>query len=153
MNTVFKKLNFKSHEEILVLHSPESFKSDLSEIEHQTQIRTKLSELKRISFCLIFVKKKIEIEKVVSKISNLLKNDAVFGFAYPKGTSKKYSSDFNRDSGWESLGELGYEGVRMVAIDEDWSALRFRKAEKIKSMKRRKSMALSDEGKKKTKGK
>ena len=36
---------------------------------------------------------------------------------------------FNRDSEWRVLSEAGYETVRMVAIDEDWSALRFRKSE------------------------
>ncbi len=41
----------------------------------------------------------------------------------------------------------------MVAIDADWSALRFRKAVNIKNMKRRKSMAMSREGKNKTRGK
>jgi hypothetical protein len=38
----------------------------------------------------------------------------------------------------------------MVAIDEDWSALRFRRAEHIGSMIRRQSMALSQAGKSKT---
>jgi hypothetical protein len=40
----------------------------------------------------------------------------------------------------------------MVAIDENWSALRFRKAAFIKSMTRREDFALSAEGKQKTKG-
>ncbi len=35
----------------------------------------------------------------------------------------------------------------MVAIDEDWSALRFRRAEFIKTMKRDASHALSKAGK------
>ncbi|HMV90161.1 MAG TPA: hypothetical protein PKA40_11005, partial [Cyclobacteriaceae bacterium] len=48
--------------------------------------------------------------------------------------------------GWAELGKAGYEPVRMVAIDEDWSALRFRKAENIKVMKR--SSAISETGKK-----
>jgi hypothetical protein len=34
------------------------------------------------------------------------------------------------------MGEAGFEPVRMVAIDEDWSALRFRRAEFIKNMTR-----------------
>jgi hypothetical protein len=29
------------------------------------------------------------------------------------------------------LGTLGWEGVRMVAIDEDWWSLRFRRAEYV----------------------
>jgi hypothetical protein len=40
----------------------------------------------------------------------------------------------------------------MVAVDEDWSALRFRKTQYIKTMTRREDFALSAEGKQKTKG-
>jgi hypothetical protein len=38
----------------------------------------------------------------------------------------------------------------MVAIDEDWSALRFRKVEFIKTITRRESYALTTEAKKRT---
>jgi hypothetical protein len=38
----------------------------------------------------------------------------------------------------------------MVAIDEDWSALRFRNAEHISSMIRRQDLAMSEKGKSKT---
>lgn len=41
----------------------------------------------------------------------------------------------------------------MVAIDEDWSALRFRKAEFIKTMKRDAKWAMSKVGKAKAKKK
>ena len=34
------------------------------------------------------------------------------------------------------MGKAGFEGVRMVAIDEDWSAVRFRRVEFIKTMTR-----------------
>jgi hypothetical protein len=49
--------------------------------------------------------------------------------------------------GWKPMGELGYEPVRMIAIDEDWSALRFRKAEFIKTMKRGAEHTISRAGK------
>ena len=42
----------------------------------------------------------------------------------------------------------GYEPVRQIAIDEDWSALRFRKTGKIKTMKR--GFAVTEEGKQRT---
>jgi hypothetical protein len=71
----------------------------------------------------------------------------VVWFAYPKGTSKKYKSEINRDNGWQILGELGFEGVRGVAIDEDWSALRFRRVEFIKAMNRDKKRAMITQGK------
>jgi len=53
--------------------------------------------------------------------------DVVLWFAYPKGTSKLHSGQINRDTGWESLQPAGFETVRLVAIDADWSALRFRR--------------------------
>ncbi|MBK6979274.1 MAG: hypothetical protein IPH28_21100 [Cytophagaceae bacterium] len=59
-------------------------------------------------------------------------NESLFWFAYPKGISKKYKCEFNRDNGWQSMGDLGYEPVRMVAFDEDWKSSRFKKAENIK---------------------
>jgi hypothetical protein len=52
-------------------------------------------------------------------------------FAYPKGTSKTLKSEVNRDSGWDVLRSAGFDTVRLVAIDADWSALRFRRKENI----------------------
>jgi hypothetical protein len=45
------------------------------------------------------------------------------------------------------LGKLGFEAVRQVAIDQDWSALRFRRVEFIKTMSRDKKRAISEVGK------
>jgi hypothetical protein len=39
--------------------------------------------------------------------------------------------EFNRDKGWGVLARSGFDCVRQVAIDEDWSALRFRRIEFI----------------------
>jgi hypothetical protein len=71
--------------------------------------------------------------------------------AYPKGTSKNYKCDFNRDTGWAALGASGFEPVRMIAIDEDWSAIRFRRVEFIKTMTRDPNSRLSEKGKARSK--
>jgi hypothetical protein len=75
----------------------------------------------------------------------------IIWIAYPKQSSKKYKCEFNRDTGWEVIGKLGFEPVKQVAIDEDWSALRFRRVEFIATLTRRNSMALSEQGKARTK--
>ena len=67
--------------------------------------------------------------------------------AYPKGSSKKYQSQINRDHGWDALGHAGFEPVRLVAIDEDWSALRFRRLEFIKNMARAEEHRLTSRAK------
>jgi hypothetical protein len=72
--------------------------------------------------------------------------------AYPKGSSKAYRCEFNRDTGWQALGAAGFEPVRQVSIDADWSALRFRRVARIASLTRRPAMTLSEEGKRRTGG-
>lgn len=140
------KLNLKEQTEILVLNVPESFEPELRSLSDVSAVRSP-EELEAIEFSLAFVTQLAEVEAIASQLSGKLKGDAVVWFAYPKKTSKKYKSEINRDCGWEPLGKLGLEGVRQVAIDEDWSALRFRKAEYIKSMTRDKKRAMSEEGK------
>jgi hypothetical protein len=146
MNAVFKKLNYKDHPVIHVLNAPDSFIPEITEIAKFTIVKTSLTRERGVKFFLAFVQKKIEVEALASKIA-LLAPDAVLWFAYPKKTSTKFTCDFNRDTGWQSLGNLGFEGVRMVAIDQDWSALRFKKPAFIKKMNR--SFAISEEGKRK----
>lgn len=72
-------------------------------------------------------------------------DDPVVWLAYPKGTSKRHRCEFNRDTGWSAMGEAGFEPVRQVAIDDDWSALRFRRVRHIGSMTR--AFAMTAEGK------
>ena len=103
----------------------------------------------KVAFALAFVKTLAEVERASAELTGSAQEDAVLWMVYPKGTSKKYTCEFNRDTGWESLGRAGYEPVRQVAIDEDWSALRFRRVEHIKSMKRNPEGAISSAGRKK----
>lgn len=149
MHAVFKKLNYRDQPVIHVIQAPESFLPVLQEMRSITQVKTSLSAAKQVRFFLAFVTKQSEVDSLTRQITAVIEEDGVLWFAYPKGTSKKYKCEFNRDTGWEELGKHGYEGVRMVAIDEDWSALRFRKAEHIRTMTR--SFAMSEKGKMKVK--
>jgi hypothetical protein len=45
--------------------------------------------------------------------------------AYPKGSSG-VKTDVNRDRLWQALEPTGWRPVRQVALDETWSAMRFR---------------------------
>ena len=146
MSTIFKKMNLKDQTEIVVLNAPESFESELTALAGVNVLRD-LKSAKAINFALAFVTKQSEVDKLAAAIAKRAQGDALVWFAYPKGSSKKYKCEFNRDTGWAALGELGFEGVRMVAIDEDWSALRFRRAEFIKTMAREEKRAMSAKGK------
>jgi hypothetical protein len=146
MQSVFEKLNLKDQSEIVVLNAPESFEPLLAELSGVHTSRS-LEGLKHIPFSLAFVTTQKEVDTFGKAIPKIAKGDAVVWFAYPKGTSKKYKSEINRDKGWAVLGDAGFEPVRSIAIDEDWTAVRFRRAEFIRSMTRDPNSRISAKGK------
>ena len=126
MASVFDKLNFKNQREILVLSAPPSFEPELRTLSRVSILRD-ARKAKSIEFVIAFVTRRAEVDAAVKLIVPKTDGDVVLWFAYPKGTSKRVAGEINRDSGWESLQSAGFETVRLVAIDEDWSALRFRR--------------------------
>lgn len=138
MTPLFKKLNYKNNKEICIINSPEEFADELNSMQKFTKVITDYRKFEQIEFILTFVTSEVEINKIAPTINNKLKGDGVVWFAYPKKISKKYQVEINRDHGWELLTALGFETVRAVAIDEDWSTLRFRRIEFIKRMTRKK---------------
>jgi len=150
MDTLLKKLNYTDQKQIFVLNAPESFESIIQTISSYTEIKTKAGKSDRIDFAIGFASKQSEINDIVNLVAPILSGDAIFWMSYPKSSSKKYKCDFNRDKGWEILGSYNMEPVRQVAIDDDWSALRFRKTDYIKKLVRNQKMALSSEGKRRT---
>jgi hypothetical protein len=142
MSTVFAKLNLKDHKRIVVLDSPGSFESELAALQGVEIIRD-LKKAKQLTFSLAFVTTQEQVNALAPAIARKAEGDAIVWFAYPKGTSKKYKSQIDRDHGWTALGQEGFEPVRMVAIDEDWSAKRFRRAAFIKNMTRAKEHRLT----------
>jgi len=151
MALVFEKLNLKGQKEILVLNAPGSFEPELTRLSGII-VHRNINEMAEITFALAFVTSQKEVETIAPTVAVKTKGDVTLWFAYPKQTSKRYRCDFNRDSGWSSLGAAGFECVRLVAIDEDWSAMRFRRVEFIKLMRRDPKRAQSFLGKRKIAG-
>jgi hypothetical protein len=141
MSNVFGKLNLKDQEQILVIDAPGSFESELAALKGVEIVRD-LKKAKQVTFSLAFVTTQERVDALAPGIARKAEGDTVVWFAYPKGSSKKYKSQINRDNGWNVLGQEGFEPVRMVAIDEDWSAVRFRRATFIKNMTRGKEHRL-----------
>ena len=104
---------YKEQPNIVAINSPKTFDNELEEMSKRANIIKDFMEV-------------IEIEQFISTIYQKLKGDAVIWLCYPKMTSKNYKCHFNRDSGGTSLGKYNLEPVRQVAIDDDFSALRFR---------------------------
>ncbi len=145
VSAVFKKLNLKDQHEIVILDAPASFEPEVAALEG-VAVRRSLDDMDRLQFSLAFVTRQEQIDQITAQIAQKVAGDAVVWFAYPKASSKRYTCDFNRDKGWDSLGAAGFEPVRQVAIDEDWSALRFRRVEYIKKLTRSSLGAISEAG-------
>ncbi len=142
---LFKKLNWKGQTPIGVLHAPESFEAELVALGVQV-LRTAKAKA-QLGFVIGFAYQQKVLDAMCKAMLTAIADNAVLWIAYPKGTSKRYQCEFNRDSGWQVLGEAGYEPVRMVAIDADWSALRFRQVDSIKALRRDPKHAISAAGK------
>ncbi|WP_186954457.1 hypothetical protein [Undibacterium umbellatum] len=135
MSPIFTKMNLKEQKRLLIVNAPASFQPVIDELaaEADVEIFQDIKKCKRCDFALAFVSKQDELDKISAALLTKIEGDALLWFAYPKGTSKKYKCAFNRDTGWDVIKGAGFDTVRMVAIDEDWSGLRFRHSDFIKN--------------------
>ena len=74
---------------------------------------------------LLFVNSLAEVEKLAPKAINAVKPDGMLWMAYAKGTSK-VKTDVNRDKLWAAIQPIGWQPIRMIALDEMWSLMRFK---------------------------
>ena len=133
MKNLLYKLNYKGQKRISVINAEEDFIHSISTELRDVIIDKKIDPRYPYEFIIIFVKSVLEVEQIAPITIHNLMADGVLWFCYPKKISKKYKSDIDRDHGWDILNDSGLHGIRMVAIDKDWSALRFRNKKYIKS--------------------
>lgn len=131
MTPLFHKLNLGAHREIVVLDAPASFEPELAALE-DVAIRRSVGKSAQVEFAIAFVRTLAEVAAAAKALLPKAIDDAVIWLAYPKGTSRRYRCEFNRDNGWTAFEEAGFETVRQVAIDDDWSAMRLRRSEFVK---------------------
>jgi hypothetical protein len=124
MNPILKKLFFKGQNPVLLLSAPKEFKKTSEGFGATTHVHPK----GQYGFILAFAYSQADAKKIAKEANKALAENGIFWMAYPKGTSKKYKADINRDSGHALMRKHGFEGVSLVALDEDWSAMRFKKS-------------------------
>lgn len=139
MMTLLEKLNYKGQERIAVINANDNFRISLSNELKNVKIDTEIDPRFPYGFVLIFVTSISEVEFLTPIAIHNLLVDGILWFCYPRKTSKKYNSDIDRDHGWKALNDSGLFGIRIVCIDEDWSALRFRNIKYIKSVNEKSS--------------
>ncbi len=122
---VLKKMKFTG-ETALIVNAPEGmvpagWSTDLEAHAQQS-----------VSFAILFVKNEAEFREQFGDFSSRLTDDALFWVCYPKKTSG-IPTDVNRDILWRVAHEISeYTAVANVAVDEQWSTLRYRHQSKVK---------------------
>lgn len=147
VHPVLKKLQYKDEgQPVCIFNAPQAYEEIIAAFRggvHKEAIKNEYS------FVQAFGTSNEELQALAKTAASVTEDHGLLWLCYPKKSSKAYKgSDCSRESVTGMLAEEGYEPVRQVAIDEDWSALRFRKTEHIKTMVRK--FAVTEKGKERT---
>lgn len=85
---------------------------------------------------LAFVRAVADVRPMLDAVLSRYRRGASLWFVYPKKTGA-IRTDITRDHGWDALAEADLLAVTQIAVDETWSALRFRRRDEIKVLTRR----------------
>ena len=121
--SVSQKLLIKPGYSFLLINPPRGYRELLADLPENVSIVEQTSA--PVDVIQFFASTQQELDEQLSRVKALLKPKSLLWVTYPKGTSK-IPSEINRDSIVETARGVGYEGVAMVAVDKDWSALRLK---------------------------
>lgn len=109
-----KKLNLKKGMKVRVLGRPANV--DLAGVETTSSPKA--------DAVIVFARTLAEVDAKAGPAVDAARQDRIAWVAYPK--AGQLDTDLNRDVLWKHMLKKGVQAVRQVAIDEVWSALRFR---------------------------
>lgn len=121
--SLLEKLQLKEEKNLLIQGLPSSIEKQFIKLTFSKNV-TPLLKKRKIDFALVFAVSQRQLVDILNDVVPVLQDDAKFWIAYPKLTSK-IASDLSRDKNWDFVYEHGFEAVRMIALDNVWSAARF----------------------------
>jgi len=127
--SLLEKLQLNDEKNLLLQGLPLSIEKQFLKFSFSKNV-TPLLKSKKIDFALIFAFSQKQLKEILKEVIPALHTDAKFWIAYPK-TSSKIASDLCRDCSWDFIAEHGYESVRMIAVDNLWSAVWFKKPDEV----------------------
>ncbi len=124
MTPLAAKLQVKPGSRLLVLNAPEGYRSALEPLPEDAEVSETPDE-GAFDVVQAFVKDRLDVERYAAEAIRALKPGGALWFSYPK-QSAKVATDLTRDKGWDVVARAGLRPVAQVAVDDVWSALRFR---------------------------
>jgi hypothetical protein len=127
--TLAEKLVLKTGARAAMLNTPSGHENALAPLP--TGVMVTSSPHGEQDFVLAFVHNQAEVETVALNALAAVKGDGVVWLAYPKKTGS-IKTDITRDKGWDAVMNAGWEPVSQIALDDTWSALRFKPKATVK---------------------
>ncbi len=127
--SLIKKLGIKPGQKLLILNAPDGYLATLGTLPEGAEVKTNADGT--FDLVQIFLYNKADVDRYGPMAIQAVKQGGLLWFTYPKKTSK-IKSDITRDIGWESVRTMDWRPVTQIAIDETWSALRFRPESEVK---------------------
>jgi len=118
MSSTAQKLKIKENFILLTINAPADFKKDIGELPKGVKISADSKNYNQVHW---FVMNKAQMDKELTKVLKLIKDEVTLWIYYPKGTSK-LQADLTRDKGWDNLlkhDELGW--ISLISFDDTWS--------------------------------
>ncbi len=118
-----KKLGIQPGFSILVKNPPVPYTSLFSEFPENVSIAAH-PQPETLDFIHLFCTTYAELQQNASACKALLKKTGMLWVSWPKGSSA-ISTDLKREPIREYLLELGLVDIKVAAVNEDWSGLKF----------------------------
>ncbi len=142
MNPLAKKLQIKSNSRWLIYNAPVNYPESLTPLPDGAQLVFNTNG--NFNGIQLFVTNSAELGSDLKIIVPLLKADTVFWVIYPKKSST-IVTDLEMMSSWNAPHEYGLRPVASAAVNETWTALRFRPVGQAKLSSGRKDAVRNNE--------
>ena len=123
-NTISQKLRIKENFKLFPLNAPADFKKGLKDMPAGVKITESAKDYDQVHW---FVQNRKQLEKEMSKVMKLVKDEVVVWVYYPKGTSG-IQTDLTRDKGWDCLlsEDDKLTWINLISFNDTWSVFGFR---------------------------
>src|SRR5579863_5424657 len=130
INALAKKLQVKPFKHWLLFNAPGNYLGTLEPLPEGASVSYQANgEFDGVQ---LFVKGSIELAENLKIVAPVLRPDTIFWIIYPKKSSG-IESDLEMMGSWAELDKYGLRCVSSAAVNETWTALRFRPKELTKT--------------------
>lgn len=117
-----KKLGIKENFRIALVNAPKNFESELGELPHGARFVKRMTN--SLDIILFFVLKERELARNFSRLAQNLVANGMIWIAWPKKSSG-VATDLSFDCVQRIGLDAGLVDVKICAVDETWSGLKF----------------------------